>query len=177
MNRQLRGWCCLLAIAVVACHHRDALGIYVSTAGVTSPHSSDFGGDPAQNAVDSALSGYRADWTFATGTVNGDAGYVLRTDVHGNWHSLNDPNPKQSPSGTMAREWIAADFGVVHKMRGADFWNSNWNVISQTRAAKSVSIDVSADGSSWTNVWSGDLSQAPGTLPDLMYDGTTYIHP
>jgi len=178
MYRQLRGLLGLLAAAVIVGMGSEVYGtLYVSTAGMTSTHSSDLGGYPAQNAFDSNISGYRGDWAFAEGSAHGDAGYALRTDFHGNWHSLNDPNLKQSPSGTMAREWIAADFGEVKTMRGADFWNSNWSVINQTRAAKNISIDISADNVSWSTVWAGDLSQAPGTLPDLMYDGITYIHP
>lgn len=186
MNRyfHLRGWASFLAVVFFLGNNSNVFGLdpYLTwdPNTMSASESSDLGGYPAQNAFDSHYppsAPWRGDWTFAEGSAQGDVGFSLRDDFHGSWHSLNDPNPKASPSGTLGREWLAADFGEVKEIFGVDIWNINWSVINLTRAVKNMSIDVSADGINWTQVWSGDLAAAPGNRPDLMYDGVTYINP
>jgi hypothetical protein len=167
----------LMGVLVLFCGTGMAATAYLDwTASMSSAESSDLGGYPAVTAFDSTFGtlGWRGDWTYAIGSAQGDEGFQLRIDGHGMWHS-GASGSYTSPANVSCQEWIAADFGSVQTILGADIWNINtyyWE-----RGVKDASISVSADGTSWTTVWSGQVAPADGTLPDLMYDGVTYVNP
>jgi len=143
---------------------------------MNSAQSSDLGGYPAQEVFDSTFGalGWRADWNYVTGSAQGDAGFQLRDDGHGMWHSTASGS-YTSPAGVACQEWLAADFGSVKTIYGADIWNLN--TFYHARGVKDMSFSVSTDGSTWTTVWAGEVAEADGTLPDLIYDAVTYLHP
>lgn len=146
-------------------------------AGMSSAESSNLGnGYPASTAFDSTFGalGYRSDWSYAQGTSVGDAGFQLRTDGHGMWHS-NVAGSYTSPAGVACQEWLLADFGSAQTIYGADVWNID--TFYHGRGVKDVSISVSADGVSWATAWAGTVARADGTLPTLMYDGVTWVNP
>lgn len=142
--------------------------------GMSSSQSSDLGGYPAQNAFDSTVTGWRGDWTYAEGTAQGDAGFQLRTDGHGMWHS-GLSGSYTSPAGVAVQEWLMADFGLPRTIYGADIWNID--TFYWARGIKDISISVSTDNVNWSTVWSGVVVPADGTLPDLLYDGVTWVNP
>ncbi len=135
-------------------------------AGMVSMDSGNLSGAyPAQNAFDSSFTpgGWRGDWFQREDGV----GFALSTIFHGSFHSAaTSVGGVTSPGGVSAMAWIAADFGESKTIYGADFWNMNQYMF---RDVKDASIQVSSDGASWTEVWSGVVGQAPGNLPDLVY--------
>lgn len=69
-----------------------------------------------------------------------------------------NPNPARSGN----QHWIKYDFGNIYKLQGTRIWN--YNVLNQTnKGFKTVAIDYSLDGTTWTTLGSNyTWNQASG---------------
>ncbi len=80
-------------------------------------------------------------------------------NINDSWVSCqlnSNPNPARGNS-----HWVHYDFGYVYSLGATNFWN--YNVAGETdKGMKSVTIDYSLDGTTWTELASFQLGEASG---------------
>lgn len=91
-------------------------------------------------------------------------------NINDSWESCetaSNPNPIRNNS-----HWVKYDLGYVYSLGASHFWN--YNVEGETdKGMKNISIDISLNGSDWTEVASFQLSEASGTTD---YEGEEGPH-
>jgi len=86
------------------------------------------------------------------------------TNIYDSWVSCQtatNPNPIRGNT-----HWVQYDFGYVYSIGPTYFWN--YNVMGQTdRGMKTIAIDYSLDGTTWTQATTFQLNQATGLPTDI----------
>ncbi|MEM6963337.1 MAG: T9SS type A sorting domain-containing protein [Bacteroidota bacterium] len=91
-------------------------------------------------------------------------------NIHDSWLSCEvsaNPNPIRGAS-----HWVLYDLGYVYSLGATHFWN--YNVEGETaNGMKNITIDISSNGTNWTEVGSFQLSEATG---NPYYEGEEGLH-